>query len=261
MMTRTRKAIGRGWIAAAAGVSLFVALQACNVTKVAIPGLSGPSGLGTSLKLSANPSVLLADNRSQSVVTIIARDQNGNLAPGIPLKYAIIEGSSIVQVGQLNLIGGSTDGNGTATVVYTAPARTDIDGDITVLIGARVDDGDATGSFYRTVGIEIFPPEPPLFPQNPGAKPPNCNFAIEPAAGGSFHPGQQVLFQDASSANAPAKVIVRYQWDFGDGTNSATLEQPDVNHAYNTSGSFSVTHVVTDNLGQSATCAQSITVF
>jgi hypothetical protein len=259
MMTRGWKVLRAGRTAAAAGVLLFLAQAGCNMTKVTVPGLIGPSELALSLHMTAMPDLLIADNRSIAVITVLVRDQNGQPAPGVPLVFAILEQGSVVSLGQLSRSTATTDGNGFAQTVYTAPARTDINNDLFIQIGARPLQGDATGAIYRTVGIELFPAEPSQFPQNPNAKVPLCNFAIEPAAGGSFHPGLQVLFQDASADPNVGGTIVRYQWDFGDGTQGD--ETPDVNHSYSFPGAFSVTHTVTDNFGQSSTCIKPINVF
>jgi PKD repeat protein len=240
-------------------VAVIFGLQACNLNKVGTPPFFGPATLGLNISMSATPDRIVADNRSTSVVNVTVRDQNGHLAAGVPLVFAIFEAGSVVGLGQLSVATASTDGNGHAQTTYTAPARTDVNNLILIDIGARALQGDANGNNYRTVSIELFPAEPSQNPQVPGSKPPFCAFNIEPASGGSFHPGLQVLFQDASFDVNKGGTIIRYQWDFGDGTQGD--ETPDVNHAYSFPGQFSVTHVVTDNFGQSSSCFQLINVF
>ncbi|MBI3509386.1 MAG: PKD domain-containing protein [Bacteroidetes bacterium] len=57
--------------------------------------------------------------------------------------------------------------------------------------------------------------------------------------------GQPITFTDASTAS-PNSTITSYYWDFGDMT-SSTLQNP--SHAYGASGSYTVTHTATNDLG------------
>jgi PKD repeat protein len=69
---------------------------------------------------------------------------------------------------------------------------------------------------------------------------------------------QDVFFNASSSAAATGHTIVSYTWDFGDGTPSGTGIT--TSHFYLRAGTFTVTLVVTDDLGQSANTARSVTV-
>jgi PKD repeat protein len=238
--------------------AVVLLLEACGLNSVNQPALTGPSTTFLGMMLSANPDIITADNRSKSTITITVTTPSGPAA-GIPLAYAIFDAGQVVGLGTLSAQTGVTNGAGQATVVYTAPARTDVNAQLFIDIGARIIQGDANGPFnYHTVTIELRPAEPSQFPQVPGLTALNCNFTIEPALPGSFAPGLQVLFQDTSSDPNANGTIIRYQWNFGDGTIGP--DSPDVNHAYGAAGQYTVTHVIVDSLGAQATCAQSIQV-
>jgi 6-phosphogluconolactonase (cycloisomerase 2 family) len=73
-----------------------------------------------------------------------------------------------------------------------------------------------------------------------------------PAAGFTAHlDGPSVTF-DASASTDPDGHVVRYRWDFGDGTTQTTIE-PQTTHFYSRSGRFRATLFVTDNEGCSTT--------
>lgn len=87
----------------------------------------------------------------------------------------------------------------------------------------------------------------------PGDEPPIPQFSFSPTTGLS---PLEVTF-DASASSDPDGTIVRYSWDFGDG--SVALGQV-VSHTYTKSGSFRFTLTVTDNLGARASKSAIITV-
>ena len=237
-------------------VVLGVTLHGCSTDSVKVPGLAGPAGLGLNFQLTVSPDVLLADGTSTASVRVSAIGPSGAAAGGIAFTFLITDSTgAAAAIGNLSSSSATTDSNGQAHVIYTAPARTDATANQTILIKARPVTGDAASYNYQDVKLELRNPEPPLFPQNPNNKPPNCAFIFEPAGGGGF-PGHQVLFQDTSSD--PDGFIVRYQWDFGDGTED--VYDPDVNHVFAQTGTYSVNHWVTDNNGAQTNCAQLVTV-
>ena len=61
----------------------------CTVSHTPAPPLQGPSELGLSLTITANPDVLSMDGASQSRITIEARDANGQLLPNKQLRVEI----------------------------------------------------------------------------------------------------------------------------------------------------------------------------
>ena len=77
-------------------VLLTAALGAgCTMTNIEPPPLAGPSEMSLSLAITANPDVLSLDGSSQTLVTIEARDANGQLAPNVPLRVQILADGQI----------------------------------------------------------------------------------------------------------------------------------------------------------------------
>lgn len=245
---------GHGRVAGALG--LLLALNGCGLDKVEIPAdLLGPSGLGLNIKISATPDVLTADGRSFATVVALVRDQNGQPKGGQPLFFAIAdEDGRFADLGKLSEERVSTGGNGTATVRYTTPPRPDATADQTVLVLVRPIGDDASGQVYRSVRIELRSAEPRLFPQVPGNAPPACSFIVEPAVG-PYKVNSSILFQTTSVDSDGT--IVRYEWDFGDGTKS---DEPDEEHQYKKSGKYRVAHVVTDDDGGQNSCNKDLDV-
>lgn len=126
-------------------------------------------------------------------------------------------------------VAGLSVGTHSATIIVTAPG--------------------AQNSPQRVaVALEIIPPR--------GNQPPIARFRCTP----SRPLVGQVISCDASASSDPDGRIVRYEWDFGDGT-SQTAEAPVVTHAYRRAGLFRVGLVVTDDQGLRSTPAeQEVTV-
>ena len=224
-----------------------------------MPDLIGPSVQGVNLVLSANRDVLVADGRDFAVITATVQGPDGRPAPNKDVFFAVA--NALGQFVDQGVIVGSngpgtgatvrTNSAGIAQVIYEAPPRTDATADQTILIVARLVGNDANGVFYNSVRIELRSAQPKIFP-NPGGGPGACDFIVEPATG-PYHIGQVLSFQDTSAmAN-----IIRYQWDFGDGT---SVEDPDTAHVYRSAGFFTVTHTVTDFTGLTAGCFTTIPV-
>jgi PKD repeat protein len=73
-------------------------------------------------------------------------------------------------------------------------------------------------------------------------------------------PGQNIFFDGLTSAADPDgdTQIVRYLWDFGDGT--STVEGATVPHQYAAEQTYTVRLTVFDNLGRSATATKEVSV-
>lgn len=255
MMTNTYRAHRWARSAAVAGIGTLVALAGCNLNKVDVPPLNGPSELAISLQMTASPDVLTANGVSTSSIRVVVRNQNGQPVAGQALTFALTDsGGNFADIGTIETPTATTGSNGVAQAIYRAPARTDATANQLIQIVARPIGGDARGQVYRSVSIELRSAEPRLFPQIPGNKVPFCNFVIEPATGVNGV-NQSFLFQ--STAVDGDGFIVRYEWDFGDGTRE---DKPDVEHRYAFPGEYVVVHVVTDNGGLQAACEANVIV-
>lgn len=263
---------------ARSGVALALALglAACGFDKVTIPDeFEGPAELGTSVTLAANPDVVTADGFSSSALRATVRNQNGQPVSGRQVVFKITDATGRnADIGELATPGGqriraaeaiaTTAGDGVAQVIYYSPVRSDITADTSVLVSARPVGTDANTAQERVVRIELRSAEPRLFPQIPGNAAPVCNFRVETLGRGSCTSAtacsilvnSQTLFQSAASDTDGT--IVRYEWFFGDGT--AKEDKPDVNHIFSRAGTYTVTHLVTDNGGSASACSATITV-
>lgn len=70
-----------------------------------------------------------------------------------------------------------------------------------------------------------------------------------------FAPGQVVF--DASASHDSDGAIVRYAWDFGDGS---TGSEESIRHTYATAGTFTIRLAVTDNQGKMHTTSQTLSI-
>jgi PKD repeat protein len=226
-------------------------LGACTVKKQETPSLTGPSELGTSLTITVSPDVLAQDGASQSLVTVIARDNNGQLLRNLSLRAEITVNGFVTDFGTLSARNLVTDTNGRATVTYTAPpsAAVSIDTGTQVQIQitpAGTDFGNATPRFasIRLVPVGIVtPPTNGLVPR----------FTVNPAA----PTDHQTAIFDASTSTTTNASIVSYKWTFGDGDSGTGIA---TSHSFDDPGTFAVTLTVTDSIGRVNSLTQSITV-
>ncbi len=195
---RTDSGVRSGWTGGRRALLLaaLVAFQGCGLDDVDIPELDGPSAFAAQLQLRATPDLLVADGRSQSVITATFQDENGRPAPNREIFFTIADEDGLfAAIGNFPTAEGPgfavsvrTDGQGIARIVYQAPPRTDATADQTVLIAARPIGDDASAAVYRTVRIELRSAEPRLFPPNPDNAPPFCQFVIETPRGSCVRP-------------------------------------------------------------------------
>jgi hypothetical protein len=243
----------------ARGAFLFcaaLALHGCGLHDVDQPELDGPSAFATNLFLRATPDLLVADGQSQSVITATILDANGRPAANREIFFTIADedgrfaaiGSFPTNEGPGFAVTVRTDGSGVARVVYQAPVRTDATADQTVLIAARPLGEDANAAVYRTVRIELRSAEPRLFPPTPGNAAPQCRIVVETPNG--LRTNVAILFQNASFD--PDGVIVRYEWNCGNGNN--VVYSPDIACVYRTPGAYTATLRVTDDDGAQQSC-------
>src|SRR5438034_9056659 len=87
------------------------------------PGLSGPSQLATTVTLTAAPDTIVQNGFSTSTIVIAAVGPTGGPAAGVPLRIdTFVNGAAASDFGTLSARTVTTNSNGTATVVLTAPA-------------------------------------------------------------------------------------------------------------------------------------------
>ena len=77
----------------------------------------------------------------------------------------------------------------------------------------------------------------------------------------TFLKSNRTVLRFFSTANDADGYIVRYEWYFGDGTSSSGAEgHIDVQKGYPNAGTYTVTHIVTDNVGAQAACFVDVTI-
>jgi chitodextrinase len=88
---------------------------------------------------------------------------------------------------------------------------------------------------------------------------------LQPTATFVFSPtnprvGQNVNFNSSASRPPAGGTIVSYTWDFGDGTPRVTTGSPVQAHAFTLAATYTVTLVVTDNAGKTATTSLTVQI-
>jgi PKD repeat protein len=218
-----------------------VLAAACTMTDASAPPLAGPSEMSLSLTVTANPDVLSLDGASQALITIEARDANGQLAPNVPLRVEILADGQEIDFGSLSARTVVTNANGRATVTYTAPSC--CGGSIpTLQIGVTPTGTDASMHVRRVVQVRL---------QQPGTigALPTAAFTFAPTDPAAF---TDVRFDGSSSSAGLGAVITSYLWDFGDGTTGTGVT---ATHQYRSVGTFVAKLTVTSSNGLSNTSA------
>ena len=107
-------------------VSLAVALGGCTVHQDEAPGLTGPSSFGTALSVTASPDlVVLGQSFSapgqSSVIQVRVLDQSGQPRANRPIRLDTLVNNVMEDCGTLQARNLTTDSNGLATTLFTAP--------------------------------------------------------------------------------------------------------------------------------------------
>ena len=232
-------------------IVLVALTAACTMTKQAAPDLSGPSEFSTSVAVAISPDVLPQDGASQSVITLTARDAQGQPLRNVGLRVEIRVDGTPRDLGTLSARSVVTANDGRATVVYTAPSSPTIAVDpfTIVEIVATPIGSDFNNTQARSASMRLVPTGPVAPPD--GLQP---AFTFTPS-NPSDH--QRVLF-DASTSQAPTNnPIVTYSWSFGDG---GTGTGRTATHDYSFPGTYIVTLTIIDGFGRSAATSQSLSV-
>ncbi len=185
--------------------------------------------------------------RRRRLITVDARDTNGQLAPNVPLRVQILADGQATDFGQISQRELVTDSNGRAMFTYTAPSF--IGGSIPDLQLSVTPTGtDASAHVKRVVTVRLMPP---------GV------IGAGPTAAFTFIPGAPLAFTDvrfdgSTSTAGLGAVITGYVWDFGDGESGTGVTST---HQYDAAGNYPVRLTVTDNNGRtSQSAAQIVTV-
>jgi chitodextrinase len=235
------------YIVALLGAALLV--SACTTKGVEIPPLTGPSELSTAITIAVSPDVLNQDGASQSLVTIVARDANGQPLRNLPLRAEISVDGVITDFGRLSARNLVTDTNGRASVTYTAPAPVlGIASDLKVQIGITPAERDFGNANTRFVTIRLVPSGvigPPTSPFVPDFTPPAGTV------------GNAMTFVASVSGSSSTAQVATFFWDFDDGD---TEVGPAVSHTFEDPGTYLVRLVVVDTLGRSNFVSKAVTV-
>ena len=216
------------------------------------PSLTGPSELGTSLAITVSPDVLTQDGASQSLVSITARDNNGQPLRNVSMRAQVYLQGSAVDFGTLSARSLVTDGGGHASLVYTAPsAPGGVRTSTQIQIGVTPAESDFGNSTTRFVTIELVPP-------GTVGLPPSSLLAdfVAPAANAGESAVFTAMVTDAAGADASGQVT-SYTWTFGDGDSASGRT---ATHTYSAPGTFPVTLTITDAVGRTATQTHTVTV-
>jgi PKD repeat protein len=238
---------------AAAIVTVAAGATACTVHKQSAPDLTGPSELGTSIVVQVSPDVLAQDGASQSLITVTARDANGQPVRNLSLRAQITVNGIIADFGTLSARNIVTDANGRATTMYTAPAAAGaaVDAGTLVSIDVTPIGSDFGNSTARSATIRLVPPNIVIPPD--GFKP---LFTFTPTAPTDH---QVVQFDASQSTSGPGNPITTYSWNFGDG-GTASSGSAFAQHSFNSPGTFIVTMTIADAFGRSAQAVNPITI-
>jgi PKD repeat protein len=239
----------------------MLSVAACTTSQTTVPPLSGPSELALSLRVSANPDSLSQDGASRSTIVVNAFDANGKARPGLRLRMDMLVGGTLQDFGTLADRTITTDTNGQATTVYTAPpppppALGGAGAVVTIVATPIGTDFQASNPQIAT--IRLVPPGVILPPADiPTAKftitPTPVNLNVATIFDGSTSCGGQINNGQCTSLSQ----VVSYNWDFGDGR---TGTGKTTTHAFTTVGTFSVTLTVTNDRGVvSAPTVQQVT--
>lgn len=255
-------------------------LASCGVHKTNTPSLTGPSGFGLSVGISASPDSISQDGGSQSSIRVTARDAGGQSIVGETFRLDLMVKGSQVDFGTLSARTVVTGSDGTASAIYTAPPASQpgtilptcdtsnaapgaLAGQCVTVVATPISGPGTTNDFTaaqsQAVLIHLMPvglivPTALAVPQ----------FTITPASPAANAP---VVFDATSSCAGPLNssgacpagsgTVVSYQWTFGDGLTGAGAV---ATHTYSTAQAYSVTLTITTDSGGSAQLTKSITV-
>lgn len=233
-------------------IPMVAAVGSCTMKNQDPPPLTGPSEFGTSVAVTVNPDVLRLDGASQSLVTVTAKDAKGSPLRYLSLIAEISVGGVRADFGSLSARSIVTDGNGRATLVYTAPAAPSgpsVDPNTSVDILVTPIGTDAGNLVSRLASIRLIAPGVVIPADGLQAA-----FTFTPSAPTDH---QNVLFDASTSTAPPNNPIASYSWNFGDG---ATGSGRTATHSFSIAGAYNVTLTIADSYNRTATTTQQVAV-
>jgi len=236
-------------------VSLVVAATfaaACTVHETPEPGLTGPSEFATSITIKADPDHVVLDGVQASTIVVTARNPDGEPVRSLKLRLQTKVNGVVQDFGSLSKRELETNSAGSDTAIYRPPPVTVSAGKERVTIIVTPVGTNAQGSQYRESSAEIRL----ILPSTPGA--PFPSFTFEPQTG--ITAGTVVQFDASRSSLGTGSRITNYAWDWYDGDTEISHGTPYADHDWAKPGNYRVTLTVTDELGQSASTSQFISV-
>jgi hypothetical protein len=129
-----------------------LAVSACTLDKQAIPDMTGPSGLGLSLDITASPDVLTRDGVAQSTISITATDGQGHRVPDLVLQVVASPNLGTILTPSIK-----TNASGVASTIYVAPG---FGGTTTATITVTPTGSNFQNTTARSITIRLFQPAP-----------------------------------------------------------------------------------------------------
>jgi hypothetical protein len=252
-------------ITLSAGIALAGA--ACVVNSTDVPPLTGPSEFALSFGLTASPDTITQDGGSQSRIVLQAFDAFGKPSAGVAFRLDLIVDGAYAEFGTLSTRTLLTGSDGRATAFYTAPPvmprygffdlcspnifSYSLPNNCVRIVATSIGNGFKAGNNAQSVDVHLIPPPGSRAPDAPMA-----NFVYSPAFPAV---AEEIAFNGNPSAAIAGRTLVRWDWDWGDGT-VAISGQPIEDHDYAAAGDYPVTLTVFDNFGQSASATRYISV-
>jgi len=220
-----------------------IAAAACGLDNNAMPALSGPSGFGRSVVMTASPDQLPRDATSLSTVTLELRDASGLRIGGQIVTLGVSPGAALSQ-SQV-----TTGPDGKATFAVVAPSSTAIMPNNSIVVTAVPVGGNSDNAVAGSLSIAL------LGTSNTTAPAPA--FTVTPLAP---EINKLATFDATPTTDEGGQCLSSciYEWDFDDGVTAAGRI---VTHAFSVSRSYNVALTVTDPSGLVVTVRQSVTPF
>ena len=245
-----------------------VALAGCTVHQTEAPGLSGPSGLALTIRVSALPDSISQDGGSQSSIQVSAIGPDGKPKSGQAVRLDMFVDGVGQDYGTLSARTTVTNSSGVAAVVYTAPPSPvggffgtcqGLPGNCVQIVATASGTGFEAAS-PEIVTIRLVPPGVIL----PPASTPTAQFSFAPATppanapvafdASASCPGQAGTTGGCLSSN---NILTDFSWVFGDGQSGTGKT---VTHNYTSAGTYNVTLTVTNDRGLTASTTKQVSV-